>query len=121
PHSVLQPVRVRPCLSMVNHQSSMENRRVGLLTRGGDRPYVFGLSMALMSKGAAIALIGSDDLDSPDLRDIPGVNFLNLRGNQRPEASLISKVFRVLMYYARLICYAATAEPGIFHILWNNK
>jgi glycosyltransferase involved in cell wall biosynthesis len=28
---------------------------------------------------------------------------------------------RVLLYYAKLIRYAATAEPKIFHILWNNK
>ena len=25
------------------------------------------------------------------------------------------------LYYAKLIRYAATAEPRIFHILWNNK
>ena len=25
------------------------------------------------------------------------------------------------MYYAKLIRYAATAKPRIFHILWNNK
>ena len=25
------------------------------------------------------------------------------------------------MYYAKLIRYAATAKPKIFHILWNNK
>ena len=31
------------------------------------------------------------------------------------------KVFRVSMYYAKLIRYAATAKPRIFHILWNNK
>ncbi len=28
---------------------------------------------------------------------------------------------RVLAYYARLIRYAASAQPRIFHILWNNK
>jgi glycosyltransferase involved in cell wall biosynthesis len=27
----------------------------------------------------------------------------------------------VLLYYARLIRYAAIAKPRIFHILWNNK
>ena len=27
----------------------------------------------------------------------------------------------MLLYYARLIRYAATAKPKIFHILWNNK
>jgi glycosyltransferase involved in cell wall biosynthesis len=94
---------------------------VALLTGGGDRHYVFGLSTALLSKGAALDLIGSDDLDGPEFRGKPGVNFLNLRGNQRPDVSFPRKVFRVLVYYAKLIRYAATAKPGIFHILWNNK
>jgi glycosyltransferase involved in cell wall biosynthesis len=49
------------------------------------------------------------------------VRFLNLRGDQRPDASLLKKVSRVLVFYANLIRYAATAEPQIFHILWNNK
>ena len=31
------------------------------------------------------------------------------------------KLFRVILYYVRLLRYAATAEPRIFHILWNNK
>lgn len=111
----------RLSLSIVNRQSKIENRTVALLTGGGDRPYVFGLTTALTSKGAALDLIGSDGLDSPDFRGKPGINFLNLRGNQRPDANVLSKVFRVLTYYARLIRYAATAEPEIFHILWNNK
>ena len=92
-----------------------------MLTGGADRPYVFGLATTLTWKGLALDLIGSDELDSPDFRCMPGVNFLNLRGNQRPEASLVSKVFRVLMYYARLLRYAATSRPRIFHILWNNR
>jgi len=95
--------------------------RVALLTGGGDRHYVFGLATALMSKGAALDLIGSDDLDGPEFRGKPGVKFLNLRGNQRPDVSFPKKVFRVLVYYAKLIRYAATAKPRIFHILWNNK
>src|SRR5437588_2639006 len=28
---------------------------------------------------------------------------------------------RILRYYLRLIGYAATAKPKLFHILWNNK
>ena len=51
----------------------------------------------------------------------PGVTFLNLRGDQQTEASFVRKVSRVLVYYARLIRYAATAKPKLFHILWNNK
>jgi D-inositol-3-phosphate glycosyltransferase len=94
---------------------------VALLTGGADRPYVFGLVTALIAKGAALDLIGSDELDLPEFHGKPGVNFLNLRGDQRTDASLISKVFRVLKYYAKLILYAARAKPRVFHILWNNK
>src|SRR5205807_10505210 len=63
----------------------------------------------------------SDDLKVPELLANQGVNFLNLRGDQRPDASRMAKVLRVLTYYLRLICYAATAQPQLFHILWNNK
>lgn len=94
---------------------------VSLLTGGGDRPYAFGLATELISKGAALDLIGSDELDCPEFHGKPGVNFLNLRGDQRPDVSLVRKVSRVSTYYAKLIRYAATAKPKIFHILWNNK
>jgi D-inositol-3-phosphate glycosyltransferase len=94
---------------------------VTLLTGGGDRPYAFGLATELIAKGAALDLIASDELDCPDLNGRPGVKFLNLRGDQRPDASLAEKVTRVLVYYVKLLRYAATAEPKIFHILWNNK
>jgi glycosyltransferase involved in cell wall biosynthesis len=94
---------------------------VTLLTGGGDRPYAFGLATELISKGATLDLIGSDDLDCPEFRGRPGVNFLNLRGNQRSDVGSLRKALRVLMYYAKLIRYASAAKPRIFHILWNNK
>jgi D-inositol-3-phosphate glycosyltransferase len=94
---------------------------VALLTGGADKPYAFGLAMALISKGMVMDLIGSDELDSRDFHSRPGVRFLNLRGDQQSGASFIRKASRVLTYYGRLIRYAATAEPKIFHILWNNK
>ncbi len=98
-----------------------QESEVALLTGGDDRPYVFGLTTALASKGAALDLIGSDDLSCPEIYGQPGVNFLNLRGNQRSDVGFLRKVLRVLIYYAKLISYAATATPRIFHILWNNK
>lgn len=97
------------------------NSSVALLTGGGDRPYAFGLATELISKGVTLDVIGSNDLDFPELRRKPGVVFLNLRGDQRPDASLLRKTFRLLSYYSKLIHYAATAKPKIFHILWNNK
>jgi glycosyltransferase involved in cell wall biosynthesis len=94
---------------------------IALLTGGGDKPYALGLATALASEGIAVDFIGSDDLKAPELLDNPRVNFLNLRGDQCPEATLMVKVLRVLSYYVRLVQYAATARPRLFHILWNNK
>lgn len=94
---------------------------VALLTGGADKPYAFGLATALIAKGVVMDLIGSDDLDCPEFYSTPGVNFFNLRGDQRPDAGFLRKASRVALYYARLIRYVAKAKPGIFHILWNNK
>jgi glycosyltransferase involved in cell wall biosynthesis len=95
--------------------------KIALLTGGGDKPYALGMAAALTSLGIHVDLIGSDDLNVPELLNNPLVNFLNLRGDQRPEASRMAKALRVSSYYLRLICYAATARPKLFHILWNNK
>ena len=94
---------------------------VAVLTGGSDKPYVFGLTNSLLAQGAALDLVGSDELDAPEFRNKAGLTFLNLRGDQTPHASLSKKVFRVLLYYARLVRYAATAKPEVFHVLWNNK
>jgi len=94
---------------------------VTLLTGGGDRPYAFGLATSLMSHATAMEIIGSDDLDCLEFHSKPEVRFLNLRGSQRPDVSLIKKALRVSTYYLKLIRYASTAKPKIFHILWNNK
>jgi D-inositol-3-phosphate glycosyltransferase len=94
---------------------------VALLTGGADRPYAFGIATSLIAQGASLDLIGNDDLECPEFYDKPGVNLLNLRGDQRPNAGFLRKASRVAVYYARLFRYAARAKPGIFHILWNNK
>ena len=95
--------------------------RISLLTGGGDKPYALGMAAALTSVGIHVDFVGSDDLSVPELLANPRLNFLNLRGDQREDASTKAKVLRVLKYYARLIGYAAKAKPKLFHILWNNK
>lgn len=95
--------------------------RISLLTGGGDKPYALGMAAALTSVGIHVDFIGSDELKVPELLNDPLANFLNLRGDQRPEANRMVKALRVLSYYVRLIRYAATARPKLFHILWNNK
>jgi D-inositol-3-phosphate glycosyltransferase len=94
---------------------------VALLTGGRDRPYVFGLAGALAAGGVTLDLIGSDDLDFAEFRGHPRITFLNLRKDQRHDASFAAKLTRVVAYYAKLIRYAAAAKPELFHILWNNK
>jgi D-inositol-3-phosphate glycosyltransferase len=110
----------------VNSQLSTLNSqrltpRIALLTGGGDKPYALGMAAALTSVGINIDFIGSNDLSVPELVSNPRVNFLNLRGDQGQAVSLLPKIVRVVKYYAKLIQYAATAEPRLFHILWNNK
>jgi D-inositol-3-phosphate glycosyltransferase len=106
-------------LSTLNAQCS--GPRIVLLTGGGDKPYALGMAAALTSVGIHVDFVGSDDLSVPELLANPHLNFLNLRGDQREDASAKAKVLRVLKYYARLIGYAAKAKPKLFHILWNNK
>ena len=104
-----------------NNKPPSSTLHVALLTGGDDRPYVLGLVEALTSAGVKVDVIGSDDLELPELLNNPHVNFLNLRGTQHSDANLQSKMTRVLRYYWRLLCYAAAAKTKIFHILWNNK
>jgi D-inositol-3-phosphate glycosyltransferase len=95
--------------------------RVALLTGGSDKPYALGIATALSSARVSVDFIGSDELDLAELRNLPQLRFLNLRGDQSQEASLPIKIARIARYYCRLIGYTATARPRIFHILWNNK
>ena len=109
--------------SVVGGQSSVvrNSLRIALLTGGGDKPYALGMAAALTSAGMHVDFIGSDDLSVPELLANPRLNFLNLRGDQRGDVGPVAKGMRVLRYYLRLIGYAATARPKVFHILWNNK
>jgi D-inositol-3-phosphate glycosyltransferase len=94
---------------------------VGLLTGGSDKPYAAGLAAALSAQKLCVDFIGSDELDCAAIRELPGLKFLNLRGDQREDASALSKLIRVSRYYARLVRYAALGDAPILHILWNNR
>ena len=94
---------------------------VALFTGGQDRPYALGLALGVVAKGVRLDVIGSDEVDSPEFRGSPQMTFLNLRGSQCKKAGFKEKVSRLFTYYARLMRYAATSRPKVFHILWNNK
>jgi D-inositol-3-phosphate glycosyltransferase len=94
---------------------------VGLLTGCLDRPYAFGLAMALASTGVSVEVIGGDEVDSPDYHTTSNIKFLNFGGRNQPFATLSSKLKRLAKYYTRLLRYAAVTDAGVLHILWNNK
>ena len=122
PHTLgMEPVVLGPnCLPNESKIESLKSS-VALLTGGADRPYAYGLSTSLVSKGVTLDLIGSDDLDFPEFRGKTQVSFFNVHGDLRPGASFAKKIRRLLACYGGLIRYAATAKPKIFHILWNNR
>jgi hypothetical protein len=64
----------------------MPSSSVALLTGGSDKPYALGLASALTSRGLVVDFIGSDELNCPEVRAIPLLRFLNLRGDQREGA-----------------------------------
>src|SRR5271165_1998565 len=101
--------------------NSQVDLKIGLLTGCKDRPYVFGLTMALASKGVCTDIIGSDDLDCSEMHTAAGLRFLNFYGSDKPKPNLAARLSKVLVYYASLIRYAASSSPKILHILWNNK
>ncbi len=94
---------------------------VGLLTGCKDRHYAFGLARALAAKGVSLDVIGSDEIESPELHTIPNVRFLNFLGEQRHKAGFAIRLSKVLAYYGKLIFYAARTRRKVLHILWNNK
>lgn len=105
---------------MPAEERSKMSARVAILTGGRDKPYALGLAGALSAKGLSFDFIGSDEVTSPDLLSDPQVRFLNLR-EQGPSRSILWKTLRTLLYYVRLVWYAATSKAAIFHILWTNK
>ena len=94
---------------------------VALLTGCQDRPYAFGLAMALVSKGVRLDVVGSDEVDSPEMHSTAGLRFLNMRGSRLQGVSRTKKISKLSRYYARLIGYAAQGHSRILHILWNNR
>jgi D-inositol-3-phosphate glycosyltransferase len=94
---------------------------MALLTGCQDRHYAFGLAMALVSKGVHVDVVGSDEIDSPEFHTTPNLRFFSFRDRQGNGASIVQKVSKVLLYYAKLIRYVARPAPKILHILWNYK
>lgn len=94
---------------------------VCLLTGGFDRPYAYGLAMALVAHGVRLDVIGSDYVDCPEMHSTRGLTFFNLWPPASDNRTATGRISRVLRHYVRLIRYTAIAKPKVFHILWNSK
>ena len=51
---------------------------------GSIAPDAFGLAMALAAKGVALDVIGSDEVDSPEMHSTSGLRFGNIGALHRP-------------------------------------
>ncbi len=95
--------------------------KVSLLTGGQDLHYALGLLSGLVLKEINIEFIGNDAMERAEAARSQNVIYYNLRGDQKPNASMKNKIVRVLKYYIRLIKSAAKTDSKYFHILWLNK
>lgn len=95
--------------------------RVALLTGGIDRPYACELARSLVARNVILDVIGNEVVDSPELHGTPNLQFVNLWPDGSVNASLFTKCLRIARHYLSLLRYAATAQPPVFHILWNSK
>jgi D-inositol-3-phosphate glycosyltransferase len=94
---------------------------ISLLTGGFDRPYAFGIAMALALKSVTLDLIGNSVVETPEMNRTPRVTFLSYYWEPFKNAGTATKLWQVLRFYARLMVYAARTRHKIFHLLWNNK
>jgi D-inositol-3-phosphate glycosyltransferase len=102
--------------------SKLERKaRISVLTGGFDRPYAYGVAMALSNSGTPIDVVGSDDVDGPEMHQTPGLKFFNLQPDWRQNVSTSKKVLRMLRFYLRLFQYVAGADSKIFHVLWTHR
>jgi len=95
--------------------------KITLLNSADFKSYSLSMLQALLSCNVCVDLIGNDDLRNSEIMTNKQVNFLNLRGNQNPDASWADKVFRILKFYFRLLKYASTTDSPLFHMQSHNK
>ena len=97
--------------------------RVSLLTGGSEKHYQLNLLSALIKEGLIVEFIGNNEMEfaGKGLLQNSNVLFYNLRGSQDINASIFSKIIRVVIYYLKLIKYAYKTKNILFHIQKENK
>jgi glycosyltransferase involved in cell wall biosynthesis len=93
--------------------------KISLLTGCNDKHYQLSLVSGLIPHKIEVDFIGNDDMQDAD--NFKNVNYLNLRGDQNPQAGISKKIRRISKYYLSLMKYAARSDSKVFHIQWLNK
>ncbi len=117
----IAPEGKRPRAIAVLAELPADDIEVALLTGCQDRPYACGLAKALITKGICLEVIGSEEIDSPELHVTPKLRFINLRRRLSQYDTFAYKLSTLIGYYVRLMWYVAHSKAKILHILWNNK
>jgi D-inositol-3-phosphate glycosyltransferase len=94
---------------------------ITLLPIGGTPHYELGLLSGLLSAGIKVEVIGNDVIAQHELSRNSNVRFFNLREDQNPDRSFISKVRGIVRFYSLLVWYALTTKSELFHIQWENR
>lgn len=95
--------------------------KITLLNSADFRSYSLSMLEALVARGINVDLIGNDDLISAPIMKAATVNYFNLRGDQNPRSPKWKKVMRVIIFYYRLVNYAARTDSLLFHMQCHNK
>lgn len=88
---------------------------------GGDTYYELGLLSGLTLQGIHVDYIGDDHMADSQILKHKSVRFYNFRDKTKFDASLFKKLFKTMLYYFRLIKYAAITNSQLFHIQWFDK
>ena len=109
-------------ISAVSHSVEVQPAlRAALLTGGVDRPYAYGLAMSLAARNVDMDVIGNAVIDSPEMHATPNLHFIHLWPGEAGKTGRFAKWVRILNHYVALLQYACSAQPRLFHILWNSK
>jgi glycosyltransferase involved in cell wall biosynthesis len=95
--------------------------QVSILNAGGPTDYLYGLVTGVTLQPDIQIEVVDGDASQTLFSNFPRVRHFNLRGDNRSPQSLFTKVIRILVYYARLIIYAARTHSQVFHIQWDNS
>jgi D-inositol-3-phosphate glycosyltransferase len=100
---------------------NLSQAKVALFTGGIDRHYACAFGKAVATSGIALDVIGYHEMSVCEMHNLSNVKFQELYANQRPNQSFYRKLGSYIAAYARIIGYAASSSPQLFHILWPYK